>query len=113
VWFRLCGGRHDRAIDASRLNREIRPAPLTLSPTRPNSYPQTNHPAHAPRSIRAPRVGIRDRPPEPHGNEARDFLRKKLIGKEVNVKMEYTRKVQLTGGEGAPTGEVSTERGGF
>lgn len=56
-------------------------------------------------SIRAPRVGIRDRPPEPHGNEARDFLRKKLIGKEVNVKMEYTRKVQLTGGEGAPTGE--------
>lgn len=56
-------------------------------------------------SIRAPRVGIRDRAPEPYGNEAREFLRKRLIGKEVNVKMEYTRKVQLTGGEGAPSGE--------
>lgn len=37
----------------------------------------------APCSIRAPRVGIRDRPPEPHGNEAREFLRKRFIGKEV------------------------------
>jgi hypothetical protein len=62
-------------------------------------------------SIRAPRVSIRDRAPEPHGNEAREFLRKKLIGKEVNVKMEYTRKVPLTAGEGVPTGEVSA-RGG-
>ncbi|KAI8465187.1 MAG: hypothetical protein J3K34DRAFT_473642 [Monoraphidium minutum] len=58
-------------------------------------------------SIRSPRVGIRDRAPEPHGNEAREFLRKKFIGKEVNVKMEYTRKVQAMPGVegGAPAGE--------
>ncbi|GBF98194.1 hypothetical protein Rsub_10694 [Raphidocelis subcapitata] len=57
-------------------------------------------------SIRSPRVGVRDRPPEPHGNEAREFLRKKLIGKEVTVKMEYTRKVQAPGAsEGAAPGE--------
>jgi hypothetical protein len=33
--------------------------------------------------VRAPRAGGRDRAPEPYGLDAREFLRKKLIGKEV------------------------------
>jgi staphylococcal nuclease domain-containing protein 1 len=44
-------------------------------------------------SIRAPRIGARDRPSEPWAADAREFLRKKLVGREVEVKMEYTRKV--------------------
>ncbi|KAF8068404.1 elongation factor G [Scenedesmus sp. PABB004] len=44
-------------------------------------------------SIRAPRAGGRDRAPEPHGLDAREFLRKRFIGKEVTVKMEYTRRI--------------------
>ncbi|PSC71228.1 hypothetical protein C2E20_5281 [Micractinium conductrix] len=55
-------------------------------------------------SIRAPRVGARDRQPEPWAIEAKEFLRSRLIGKEVSVSMEYNRKVQqlLGGGEGKP-----------
>lgn len=51
---------------------------------------------------------MRDRAGEPYGNDAREFLRKRFIGKEVTVKMEYTRKIGPTpGGEGAaPSGEV-------
>jgi len=57
-------------------------------------------------SIRAPRPAMRERPSEPHGNDAREFLRKKLIGKEVTVKMEYNRKIQpMPGAEAAPAGE--------
>lgn len=55
-------------------------------------------------SVRAP--NWRNREPQPYAAEAREFLRKKLVGKEVTVQMEYTRKVQATGAEGAPTGEV-------
>jgi staphylococcal nuclease domain-containing protein 1 len=44
-------------------------------------------------SIRAPRPGVRDRAPEPYGNDAREFLRRKLVGREVKVQMEYTRKI--------------------
>ena len=62
-------------------------------------------------SIRAPRPGVRDRPPEPHGNEAREFMRKRLIGREVAVKMEYTRKVPaLGGGGGGDGGDGGAER---
>jgi endonuclease YncB( thermonuclease family) len=43
------------------------------------------HLACTPRSVRAPRAGGRDRAPEPHGLDAREFLRKKLIGKEVRA----------------------------
>lgn len=46
-------------------------------------------------SIRAPRMGTREREPEDWAVEAKDFLRKLLIGKEVNVQMEYTRKVSI------------------
>ncbi|KAG2441222.1 hypothetical protein HYH02_010066 [Chlamydomonas schloesseri] len=44
-------------------------------------------------SIRAPRPGARERPAEPHANEAKEFLRKRIIGRPVEVKMEYNRKV--------------------
>jgi len=55
---------------------------------------------------------VRDRAAEGHGNEAKEFLRKRFIGKEVSVKMEYTRKVggPMPGAEGAAAaaaGEVS------
>lgn len=61
-------------------------------------------------SVRAPRAGGRDRAPEPYGLDAREFLRKKLIGKEVTVKMEYTRKIgpMAPGAEAAaPAADVS------
>jgi hypothetical protein len=52
-------------------------------------------------SVRAPRAGGRDRAPEPYGLDAREFLRKKLIGKDVTVKMEYTRKIGMMPGQAA------------
>eukprot|EP00887_Chlorella_sp_A99_P001577 scaffold8.g1577.t1 len=52
-------------------------------------------------SVRAPRVGTRDRAPEPWALEAKEFLRQRLIGKQVEVKLEYTRKVAPQGPEGA------------
>lgn len=60
--------------------------------------------------MRAPRAGGRDRAPEPYGLDAREFLRKKLIGKDVTVKMEYTRKIGPVApgsdGPAAPAAEV-------
>lgn len=50
-------------------------------------------------SLRAPRMGTRDRAPDPFGAEAKEFLRKKLIGHTVEVKMEYTRKIPAAGME--------------
>lgn len=50
-------------------------------------------------SIRAPRGATRERPAEPWAAEAKEFLRQRLIGKEVSVRMEYTRKVPQAGGE--------------
>eukprot|EP00898_Chlorokybus_atmophyticus_P005051 jgi/Chlat1/5547/Chrsp369S00840 len=53
-------------------------------------------------SIRAPRMGNprREERAAPYAREAKEFLRQRLIGKEVHVTMEYTRKV--TAAEGAP-----------
>ncbi|CAD7701107.1 unnamed protein product, partial [Ostreobium quekettii] len=45
-------------------------------------------------SLRAPRMGTRDRKPDGWAPEAKEFTRKLLIGKEVSVNMEYTRKLQ-------------------
>ncbi|GFR42157.1 hypothetical protein Agub_g3009 [Astrephomene gubernaculifera] len=45
-------------------------------------------------SIRAPRPPARERSGEPWASEAREFLRKRVIGRAVEVRMEYTRKVQ-------------------
>ncbi len=42
-------------------------------------------------------MATRERQADTWANEAKDFLRKKLVGKEVEVKMEYTRKVPGSG----------------
>ncbi|CAF1880639.1 unnamed protein product [Brassica oleracea] len=54
-------------------------------------------------SIRCPKMGNprREEKPAPYAREAREFLRQRLIGKQVIVQMEYSRKV--TPGEGATT----------
>lgn len=59
-------------------------------------------------SIRAPRMGTRERAPEPWAVEAKEFLRQRLIGKEVTVSMEYNRKVQpLEGGRPGDAREMA------
>ncbi|KAG2310062.1 hypothetical protein Bca4012_024580 [Brassica carinata] len=54
-------------------------------------------------SIRCPKMGNprREEKPAPYAREAREFLRQRLIGKQVIVQMEYSRKV--TPAEGAAT----------
>ncbi len=42
-------------------------------------------------------MGTRDRGADPYATDAREFLRKRLIGREVAVKMEYNRKVAPAG----------------
>ncbi|KNA18582.1 hypothetical protein SOVF_069380 [Spinacia oleracea] len=52
-------------------------------------------------SIKAPKLGNPrwndNKGPESHSREAKEFLRQKLIGRQVNVSMEYSRKVPLGG----------------
>jgi len=43
-------------------------------------------------SIRAPRMGVRGAPDEPCAFQAREYLRKKLIGKNVKLEVEYTKR---------------------
>ncbi|KAL1203817.1 Ribonuclease TUDOR 2 [Cardamine amara subsp. amara] len=54
-------------------------------------------------SIRSPKMSNprREEKPAPYAREAREFLRQRLIGKEVNVQMEYSRKVSP--GDGVTT----------
>jgi staphylococcal nuclease domain-containing protein 1 len=54
-------------------------------------------------SIRSPKMGNprREEKPAPYAREAREFLRQRLIGKQVIVQMEYSRKV--TQGDGPTT----------
>ncbi|KAM3268886.1 ribonuclease TUDOR 1 [Capsicum chacoense] len=56
-------------------------------------------------SIRAPKMGNprKDEKPAPYAREAKEFLRNRLIGKQVNVSMEYSRKVSMADGPAAPT----------
>ncbi|KAF9607540.1 hypothetical protein IFM89_036902 [Coptis chinensis] len=51
-------------------------------------------------SIRSPKMGNprRDEKPAPYAREAREFLRTRLIGRQVNVSMEYSRKVSMGDG---------------
>ncbi|XP_029117522.1 ribonuclease TUDOR 1 isoform X2 [Elaeis guineensis] len=51
-------------------------------------------------SVRSPKMGNprRDEKPAPYAREAREFLRTRLIGRQVNVSMEYSRKVSLADG---------------
>ncbi|KAG5223298.1 nuclease domain-containing protein [Salix suchowensis] len=46
-------------------------------------------------SIRCPKMGNprRDEKPAPYARDAKEFLRTRLIGRQVNVKMEYSRKM--------------------
>ncbi|KAE8670901.1 TUDOR-SN protein 1 isoform 2 [Hibiscus syriacus] len=51
-------------------------------------------------SIRCPKIGNprRDEKPAAYAREAREFLRTRLIGKQVTVQMEYSRKVTMADG---------------
>lgn len=51
-------------------------------------------------SIRAPLMRSREQQnkPEKYAREAKEFLRQKLIGRQVNVSMEYSRKIALGDG---------------
>ncbi|KAJ6670146.1 EBNA2 BINDING PROTEIN P100, partial [Salix viminalis] len=46
-------------------------------------------------SIRCPKMGNprRDEKPAPYARDAKEFLRTRLIGRQVNAKMEYSRKM--------------------
>lgn len=57
-------------------------------------------------SIRAPKLGNfrSEQKPEPFAREAKEFLRTRLIGHQVSVSMEYTRKI--TAGEGREPGPM-------
>ncbi|CAK7336878.1 unnamed protein product [Dovyalis caffra] len=46
-------------------------------------------------SIRCPKMGNprRDEKPAPYARESKEFLRTRLIGRQVNVRMEYSRKM--------------------
>ncbi|XP_011040304.1 PREDICTED: staphylococcal nuclease domain-containing protein 1 isoform X2 [Populus euphratica] len=46
-------------------------------------------------NIRCPKMGNprRDEKPAPYAREAKEFLRTRLIGRQVNVRMEYSRKM--------------------
>ncbi|XP_014501824.1 ribonuclease TUDOR 1 [Vigna radiata var. radiata] len=56
-------------------------------------------------SIRCPKMGNprRDEKPAPYAREAKEFLRTRLIGRQVNVQMEYSRKVSPTDGSVIPS----------
>ncbi|XP_024973253.1 ribonuclease TUDOR 1-like [Cynara cardunculus var. scolymus] len=66
-------------------------------------------------SIRCPKLGNprRDEKPAPYAREAREFLRTRLIGRQVQVSMEYSRKVPMADGSTAPTGPADTRVMGF
>lgn len=42
-------------------------------------------------SLRAPRLGFRDRKSDPWAEEGKEYLRRRLIGRKVKVVVEYTR----------------------
>lgn len=60
-------------------------------------------------SIRAPKMGNvkRGEKPAAFAREAKDFLRSRLVGQEVNVVMEYARKVTASDGP-IPTPDLAT-----
>ncbi|KAL4584654.1 hypothetical protein LXL04_009260 [Taraxacum kok-saghyz] len=55
-------------------------------------------------SIRCPKLGNprREEKPAPYAREAREFLRSRLMGRQVQVSMEYSRKVPLAEGAAGP-----------
>ncbi|XP_074569657.1 ribonuclease TUDOR 2-like isoform X1 [Curcuma longa] len=63
-------------------------------------------------SIRAPKMGNprRDEKPAPYAREAKEFLRTRLIGNQVNVSMEYSRKVGSADGTNAAMSNSADSR---
>ncbi|KAG8070849.1 hypothetical protein GUJ93_ZPchr0006g46436 [Zizania palustris] len=64
-------------------------------------------------SIRAPKLGNprRDEKPENFAREAKEFLRTRLIGKQVTVAMEYSRRISTMDGQNAvPTTNLADTR---
>ncbi|XP_028770468.1 ribonuclease TUDOR 1 [Neltuma alba] len=61
-------------------------------------------------SIRCPKIGNprRDERPAPYAREAKEFLRTRLIGRQVNVQMEYSRKVGPADGSTASSGAADS-----
>ncbi|CAL5373189.1 unnamed protein product [Camellia sinensis] len=61
-------------------------------------------------SIRCPKMGNprRDEKPAPYAREAKEFLRQRLIGRQVNVSMEYSRKVSMADGLSAAVGSADS-----
>ncbi|KAL7191583.1 hypothetical protein ACSBR2_023624 [Camellia fascicularis] len=61
-------------------------------------------------SIRCPKMGNprRDEKPAPYAREAKEFLRQRLIGRQVNVSMEYSRKVSMADGLSATVGSADS-----
>lgn len=59
-------------------------------------------------SIRSPKMGNprRDEKPAAYAREAKEFLRTRLIGRQVNVSMEYSRKVTMADGSTPATGDA-------
>ena len=45
--------------------------------------------------VRAPQVGTNERPDKPFAFESREFLRKKLIGQQVEVTFDYEKTFKL------------------
>ncbi|XP_042498409.1 ribonuclease TUDOR 1 [Macadamia integrifolia] len=62
-------------------------------------------------SVRSPKMGNprRDEKPAAYAREAREFLRTRLIGRQVNVSMEYSRKVTMADGS-LPTASSADSR---
>ncbi|XVF49480.1 hypothetical protein PTKIN_Ptkin04bG0016200 [Pterospermum kingtungense] len=63
-------------------------------------------------SIRCPKMGNprRDEKPAAYAREAREFLRTRLIGKQVNVQMEYSRRVTMADGAMATASPAGDSR---
>nr|AAP85377.1 RNA binding protein Rp120 [Oryza sativa Japonica Group]AAP85378.1 RNA binding protein Rp120 [Oryza sativa Japonica Group] len=61
-------------------------------------------------SIRAPKMGNprRDEKPDNFAREAKEFLRTRLIGKQVTVEMEYSRRISTV--DGQPTTNTADAR---
>lgn len=60
-------------------------------------------------SIRAPLLRSQNEKPESYARDAKEFLRKRLIGRQVNVSMEYSRKVPV-GGQAAQAAGTADSR---
>ncbi|KAL3835431.1 hypothetical protein ACJIZ3_010167 [Penstemon smallii] len=62
-------------------------------------------------SIRGPKMGNprRDQKPDPYARDAKEFLRTRLIGRQVNVSMEYSRKVSFADGPSAAPGAADSK----